>query len=177
MNMNEQVVDDWDDYDKKPHPLLKKLVRLLVCVAVPICVGLLAAYITRDNMDVFDEVKKPILTPPAAVFPIAWSILYVMMGLGLFFALNKSDTSGKRMKVLIPYVMQLILNFSWSIIFFNGQMYGVALLCIVFMWVMILLTILNFKDVSKLGSVMLIPYLAWVTFATYLNAGIFILEM
>lgn len=155
---------------------MKSIINFLFAIAVPILVGLLSSFITRGNMNVFDEVAKPMLTPPAVVFPVAWTILYVLMGVASFLAVRKCKDAMQISMVLVPYIIQLVLNFLWSVLFFNGQWYGWSFICLVVMWIAILCTMVAFKNVSYLAFCLMIPLLVWVTFAGYLNAGIFLLE-
>lgn len=155
---------------------MKKTVLFIICLLVPITVGTISAYITRNNMVVFDNIQKPTLTPPGWVFPIAWSILYTLMGIALFIALINCKDKAHVIVVLIPYVIQLILNFWWSIIFFNYEMYGVAFICLVLMWAMIIRSIIVFSSVSLSAAAIMLPYLLWVTFAGYLNVSIYLIN-
>lgn len=154
----------------------KNIIICVICIAVPVIVGLVSGYITRDNMVVFDSIKKPALTPPAIVFPIAWSILYVMMGIASFLALKNCRDFTQIVSVMIPYIIQLILNFIWSIIFFNTQSYGLALACLVLMWIMIVRSMITFATVSMIAGWFLLPYIIWVSFAAYLNVMIVIMN-
>lgn len=155
---------------------IKNIILFIICVSVPIMVGLVSGYITKDNRMVFDTINKPALTPPAMVFPIAWSILYVLMGLASFIALINCKDLSQSAYVLLPYVIQLILNFAWSIIFFNMQSYGLAFACLILMWLMIIRTIMFFATVSMLSAWLMAPYILWVTFAGYLNLMIVIIN-
>lgn len=154
----------------------KNILLFAVCIAIPVMVGLGSGYITKDNMVVFDAIRKPLLTPPAFVFPIAWSILYVLMGIASFVAIINCWDGSQRVAVMIPYVIQLILNFAWSLIFFNMQNYGLALVCLALMWIMIVRTMMSFSTVSILSTWFLFPYILWVSFALYLNLMIVIMN-
>lgn len=155
---------------------LGKILMLIACMLVPICVGAISGYITKDNMVVFDSINKPLLTPPAVVFPIAWSVLYLLMGLSSYVALSNCEDARKAILTMYPYLIQLILNFSWSLFFFNSKWYGIAFICLVLMWLMIIRTMAAFWTVSRLSFYLLMPYLVWVTFAGYLNLSIVLLN-
>lgn len=155
---------------------LKKIVMFVICVSVPIAVGMISGYLTRSNMVVFDTITKPALTPPSIVFPIAWSILYVLMGLASFVVLVNCDAISQAVYLMVPYVIQLALNFLWSIIFFNAQAYGLAFTCLIFMWVMVIRSMMFFGTVSMLSYWLMMPYILWITFAGYLNLMIVILN-
>lgn len=155
---------------------LRKIAMLIICVVIPIGVGAISGFITKDNMMVFDTIKKPALTPPAIVFPIAWAILYVLMGLASYIALIKSHDLQQAIYMMYPYAIQLVLNFMWSIIFFNYNLYNVAFVCLLFLWIMIIRTITFWGTISNLSVILMMPYIMWVTFAAYLNLSIVMLN-
>ena len=148
--------------------------KLLVCIAIPIAVGALSALLTRGNMILFETVNKPPLSPPGWVFPAAWTILYILMGIASCIV-SESDSllKGSALKF---YALQLVFNFFWSIIFFNLQMYLPAFVWLLILWVLILVTMLKFYRISERAGDLLLPYLLWVTFAGYLNYGIYVLN-
>lgn len=135
-------------------------------------VGALAGFLTRQGTQVYREmVQKPPLSPPAAVFPVVWSILYALMGIGAA-AVYLSPPSDERHRALNVFVAQLIVNFFWSLIFFNAQAYGFALLWLILLWVLVIWMIVAFARVRPAAAVLQLPYLLWVTFAAYLNWGV-----
>ncbi|MBR1811763.1 MAG: tryptophan-rich sensory protein [Clostridia bacterium] len=147
--------------------------KLLLCIAVPLAVGGLSALLTRNSMETFDAVAKPPLSPPGWLFPVVWTILYILMGVASYLVL----TSGKPNKTALQiYGVQLAFNFFWSIIFFNWERYLFAFVWLVLLWLLILATIWLFRQASKIAGYLLLPYLLWVTFAGYLNLGIFLLN-
>lgn len=113
---------------------------------------------------------KPPLTPPDIAFPIAWSTLYLLMALAAWRA-TLAATPAMRWHTLWPFVAQLAANALWSILFFGLHWMGVALLDLLLLWGLIVLTIRRFAAVSRLAAWLLAPYLAWVSFAAYLNAA------
>ncbi|MGM0534909.1 MAG: TspO/MBR family protein [Pseudomonadota bacterium] len=114
-------------------------------------------------------VKAP-LTPPALVFPIAWTLLYLLMALAAWRA-SLAATPAARWHTLWPFVAQLAANALWSILFFGLHWMGLALLDLLLLWGLIVLTIRRFAEVSRFAAWLLVPYLAWVSFAAYLNAA------
>lgn len=139
-------------------------------------VGGLSALLTHGAMDSFRaSVQQPPLSPPMILFPIVWSILYALMGIGAA-RIWMAPPSADRTKGLNIYIAQLILNFFWSLIFFNAQAYGFALLWLIALWLLVLWMILTFRKVDPLAAWLQIPYLLWLTFAAYLNAGIWLLN-
>lgn len=150
--------------------------QLLLCVAVPLAVGGLSAFLTRNAMKEFPQLDQPPLSPPMWVFPVVWTILYVLMGLGSYLVWNGSDRRGERGKALWVYGVQLAFNFLWTIFFFNCGWYLFAFVWLVVLWGLILWTFLLFRRQSPLAGWTLVPYLAWVAFAGYLNFGIYLLN-
>lgn len=149
--------------------------KLIVCIAIPLAVGGLSALLTRGSMDDFEAVAKPPLAPPGWLFPVVWTILFVLMGIASYIVLV-SDREYKTQAALRVYALQLIFNFFWSLIFFNLKAYLFSFIWLVALWLLILLTTKRFYKISKPAGYLLIPYIIWVTFAGYLNFGIFILN-
>ncbi|MBQ6808211.1 MAG: tryptophan-rich sensory protein [Firmicutes bacterium] len=138
--------------------------------------GALSAWLSRGGTELYSEtILQPPLSPPAVLFPIVWSILYALMGIGaarIFLA----EPSPARSRSLGLFLAQLAVNFFWSIIFFNLQAFGFAFLWILLLWSLILLMILSFRQVDQLAARLQLPYLLWVSFAAYLNFGVWLLN-
>lgn len=147
--------------------------KLVVCLLLPLAVGGLAAFFTRNSMDLFAMVKKPPLSPPGWLFPVVWTILYLLMGFASYLVLVAEKPGRTAWKF---YLAQLAFNFVWPILFFHLQMYLLSFVWLLLLWILILVTILWFTRSSRLAGYLLIPYLLWVTFAGYLNLGIYILN-
>jgi len=124
-----------------------------------------------DFRSYFDSLRKPPLTPPPAAFGPAWTTLYLLMGVAAWLVWRRG-ISEQSAVALGLFVAQLVLNALWSIVFFGSHKLGWALLEIALLWMMILATVIAFWRVRPLAGALLLPYLAWVSFATYLNAGI-----
>ncbi len=139
-------------------------------------VGGLSALLTRDGMERYAaETIQPPLSPPSVVFPIVWTVLYLLMGIGA--AMVALNGRGEDRKIALwLYGGQLLFNFLWSIIFFNMRAYLVALIWIIVLWVLILLMMIYFYRVSRTAARLQIPYILWVAFATYLTAAVFALN-
>lgn len=139
-------------------------------------VGGLSGWLTRKGAQIYaDTITKPPLSPPAAVFPVVWALLFALMGIGAA-RIWMSQPSAERSRSLKLFFLQLGVNFFWSIIFFNLQSFGLALLWLLLLWVLILAMILAFRKVDRPAALMQIPYLLWVTFAAYLNLGVWLLN-
>ncbi len=146
---------------------------MITCLAIPLAVGGLSALLTQNSMETFRLVNKPVLAPPGWVFPVAWTILYILMGIASYLVL----TSGKpNDAALTVYGIQLVFNFFWSIIFFNLEMYLFAFIWLVVLWLLIFKTAILFYQISKPAGYLMIPYLLWVAFAGYLNLSIYLLN-
>ena len=158
----------------------QKLLRCIPLVALPLAVGIISSLITGDAMMHYGQMNKPPLAPPAWLFPIAWTILYILMGVGSYFLFIANPTTGKgersRWISLIIYFVQLIFNFCWSLFFFLGKMYLFSFIWLIIMWVMIIFLVFKSAKASMLASVMFMPYLLWCTFAAYLNLMAWILN-
>ena len=146
---------------------------LAICVLIPLVVGGISALLTKNGMEAFNAVNKPALTPPNWLFPVVWSILFLLMGIASYLIY----TSGQPAKgALTVYGIQLGFNFLWSFFFFNLQWYLFSFAWLVVLWVLILLTIKEFSQISKTAAALMVPYLLWVTFAGYLNLGVYLLN-
>ncbi len=152
------------------------LKTLAVCILIPLAVGLLSAFFTRGNMMLFDEIVKPPLVPPAWVFPVVWSILYVLMGIASYIVYESNAPRDEIKKALAVYAAQLVVNFFWSIIFFNLRAFLFAFYWLVLLWVLVVATTVLFWQIKKAAGILLLPYLVWVTFAGYLTYAIFLLN-
>jgi len=152
---------------------LKKLISLIIFIAIPLLAGALGSFYTMASIPTwYATLNKPMLNPPSWVFGPVWTILYIMMGIAAFLIWQKG-WKGREVKIaLVLFFVQLALNVLWSVIFFGQQNPGLALIEIIILWAAILATILSFKKSSKPAATLLVPYLLWVTFATYLNFAI-----
>lgn len=143
----------------------------LFWIALAEGVGMLAGFLIRDGVAWYSEFAvKPPLNPPAILFPIVWTILYALMGIGAA-RVRLTPKSDDRNRALNLFLIQLGVNFLWSILFFNLRDYGAALALLLVLWVMIAAMILAFDRVEPLAAWLQVPYLVWVTFAAYLNWG------
>ncbi len=153
-----------------------KIKVLAVCIAIPLIAGAVSALLTMGGVKVYnDSAIKPFLSPPPIVFPIVWTVLYVVMGISLS-RVYMSPMSEERSKGILLFGLQLFFNFFWSIIFFNIRNYAFAFVWLAVLWVLIALMIRSFYKVDKTSALLQIPYLVWVTFAGYLNFGVWLLN-
>ncbi len=149
--------------------------KLIICLAIPLGVGGLSALLTVGSMERFGQLQKPPLSPPGWLFPVVWTILFVLMGIASYLVLV-SGKPGRAKTALTVYGVQLFFNFFWSIIFFNFEAYLFAFIWLIVLWLFILLTTALFYPISRPAGYFMIPYLLWVSFAGYLNFGIYLLN-
>ena len=152
-----------------------KIKPYAVSILLTLAVGGLIGFLTSMGMDSFDALTKPPLTPPSFLFPIVWTVLFILMGVGAA-RIFMTEPTAARNRALIVYVVQLAVNFFWSIIFFNLQAYAFAFFWLILLWVLILTMIYLFCKVDKPAALIQIPYAIWVTFAGYLNLMIWLLN-
>lgn len=139
-------------------------------------VGALAGWLTRDGIAHYSQtVIQPPLSPPAFLFPIVWTILYALMGIGAA-RVYLTPASNARSRGLLLFLVQLAFNFLWSIVFFNLRAYGFAFFWLIALWLLILWMTASFYQVDKTAALLQIPYLLWVAFACYLNFGVWMLN-
>ena len=151
-----------------------KLKPYLISIVIALGIGGLAAFLIKDNLAMYERIIRPALAPKAYVFPIAWTILYILMGMSSARVwLQRKEKPELVLDALMAYVIQLILNFFWSILFFNMQNFLFSFIWLVLLWIAIIIMIVRFYRVDPLAAYLQIPYLLWVTFAGYLNFMIY----
>ena len=156
---------------------MKQNIKLLVvCIAIPLFVGGVSALLTQNGMDIFANVNKPPLSPPAWLFPVVWTILYTLMGISSYLVLTSGGDEKAISRGIRLYGYQLAVNFLWPTFFFNLGWYGFSFLWLVLLWVLVFLMIWSFKDINKTAAYLNIPYLVWLTFAGYLNFSIWFMN-
>ena len=154
----------------------QNLKTFLASLAIPLGVGILASLLTGGGMGDYALINNPPLSPPGWVFPIVWTALYLLMGYASYRIYTSGATPFEIQKALRLYGIQLALNFLWPLLFFGLRWYWVAFLVLLALWVAIYLTMRAFSAIDEKAGDLLIPYLLWVTFAGYLNAGVAILN-
>ncbi len=156
--------------------MLKKIITYAIGILIPVGVGLLSALLTKDSMDIYKTVVQPPLSPPGILFPIVWSILYILMGVSSVMIFLSDAEKGEKRKALFVYGLQLVVNFFWSIFFFNARLFLLSFVWLLLLWGLIILMIIRFAKINKVAAWLQLPYLLWVTFAGYLNLGIYLLN-
>ena len=166
--------------------------NLAISILIPLAVGIVAGLLTRGGMEQFAFLNKPPLSPTTWLFPIVWTILYILMGISSYLIYvakapkeknicsNKdyinSEFETKKAKALTTYDYQLVVNFLWPIFFFDFQWYFFSFLWLLLLWILTAKMILEFREISPLAALLNIPYLLWLSFAGYLNVGIWLLN-
>lgn len=152
-----------------------KLKPLIINLLIPLCVGGAAAFFTRGTMDIYESVRQPPLSPPGWAFPVVWTALYILMGVAAYLVWMRDSTG--RTGALFVYGVQLAFNFAWPLIFFKAQNFEVGFFWLVALWFFVLLTIVWFFAEKKAAGALMIPYIIWVSFAAYLNLGVWVLNI
>ena len=150
--------------------------RLILCLGIPLTVGAIAGFVTMGSMGEFEAMAKPPLSPPGWLFPVVWTVLYALMGYASYLVATSAAPKEQIRKALVLYGLQLAANFLWPILFFSLNAYFLAFLWLVALWVLILLSMRAFYRIETRAGDLLLPYLLWVTFAGYLNLGVFLLN-
>lgn len=153
---------------------MQRILRIAVVLMTCLVVGYLSGMVTRESITTwYPTLNKPFFNPPNWVFAPVWTVLYIMMGIAGGLVWNKQETDEKNVKTAFKYFMiQLALNAVWSFIFFYLHNPFLALIEIVLLWLMIYETYNQFKKIDSKAGMLLLPYLAWVSFATILNGAV-----
>ncbi len=148
------------------------LKTLIVNLVISLGVGGLSSILTKDSMDIYSTIALPPFAPPSSLFPIIWTILYILMAISATIIYRKSPT----VKGLVIYAVQLLVNFIWPLIFFDGRMFFASFLWLMLLWVLVLWMIVEFYKVDHIAAYIQIPYVLWLTFAAVLNWSVFALN-
>ena len=151
---------------------MSRLKNYAFSILIPVFVGILVGLVTSSSMD-YEMLQKPFLSPPGWVFPVVWTILYILMGISYGILKEKQLVDGEIDRI---YYSQLIVNALWSIIFFNLKWRLFAFIWIILLIILVITMIKEFYEKNKTSGLLQIPYLAWILFAAYLNLGFFILN-
>ena len=150
--------------------------QLIIAVLIPLAVGGVSALLTRGGMMTFNTLQKPPLSPPAWVFPVVWTLLYILMGVASYLVATATTSGIDKDSALSVYALQLAFNFLWSIIFFNLEMYRFALVWLLLLLLLVIITAVRFYRINKAAGLLLVPYIVWLIIAAYLNFQIVLLN-
>ena len=145
---------------------------LIICILIPLAVGGLSALLTMGSMKDFAALEQPPLSPPGWLFPVVWTVLYILMGIASYIVLETPSSDDETKKAFMAYFLQLGFNFFWSIIFFSLGAYEVAFAWLCVLLALIVVTTVRFWRINKWAGILMLPYIAWVSFAGYLNLAI-----
>jgi translocator protein len=155
---------------------MKKLLILLICVIFTLGIGALGGIATASGVnDWYTTIQKPSFNPPNYIFGPVWSVLYLLMGVS-FYMIIQSPKSKIRTLAEIIFFVQIFLNFAWSFLFFKFQLLGLSFLEIILIWSSVLMMIIVFRKINKIAAYLQIPYFLWLSFASVLNAAIWVLN-
>ena len=157
---------------KKSSEWKRRAIGAFISISIAEGVGILSALLTQNTMGKYKELQQPLFSPPGWVFPIVWSILFLMMGIASYLIYYHGFQNLKVKNSLVFYVIQLAFNFFWTIIFFRFGLRGFAFLWILILLSLIVLTTVKFYKIDKIAAYLLTPYILWVSFAIILNFSI-----
>ena len=149
---------------------------LIFNLAVPLITGAVSGFLTRSAMQQYGQLNQPPLSPPSAVFPVVWTTLFLLMGISAYLVTMKRSDGLKSFDLPAVYWIQLIVHFIWPLIFFNLAIYGIALAWLILLIILVIYMIFQFHDITPAAGWLQVPYLLWLIFAGYLNAGIWLLN-
>ena len=154
--------------------MFKKFVPYILSVGLALGIGGLSAFLTKDSIPIYSAINRPKLSPPPELFPIVWTVLFVLMGIAaaIIWCSNGREIDS----ALLFYGAQLVFNFCWTLIFFNFRAYLAAFIWLLILLVLIGITAVKFYRIKKLAGLLLLPYFAWVSFAGYLNFMVWLLN-
>jgi len=154
----------------------KSALILIISIAIPLLLGFLSSAMSGDMRATYSNLNTPPLSPPGWLFGIVWPIMYTLMGIAFYMILRVDSPVAVRGRAIAFYIIQLALNIFWSPVFFGIRAYWPAVLIIAGMDIMVILCIYCFRNIRKAAGNLLIPYIVWLAFATYLSVGVAILN-
>jgi len=154
----------------------KSILALIISVLLTEGIGFLSGFLSMNSTSAYENLNKPTFSPPGWVFPVVWTILFFLMAVAAYRIWMKGKAGDDVSKALVLYTIQLFFNFLWSIIFFRFRLYAIAFLELLLLLVFILLTTFEFYKIDKISGYLMIPYIAWVSFAGVLNYAIWMLN-
>ncbi len=150
--------------------------ELLISVVLAELTGGLSALLAGIDSTFYREIVQPPFSPPGAVFPVVWAILYALMGISAYLIWREADFGMRRRRALTLYAVQLAVNFMWSILFFRFRLFAVSAVTAVLLAVLVALMMIQFAKVKRAAAWLNLPYLLWSIFAAYLAAGVWVLN-
>ena len=148
--------------------------QLALNIAVPLGLGIISSLLTMSGMKEFASINQPALTPPPWLFAVAWTILYILMGISSYIIRTYDKEQTKN--AIAFYTLQLAVNVTWPLIFFGAKAYLFAFIWLLILWALTIAMIFTFSRINKTAALLQIPYIVWLTFAAYLNFGVYVLN-
>ena len=156
---------------------MNKILKAILIIAIPLIVGGLSGFLIRNNVFIYDVLIKPPFALPANLFSVVWGTLYLLMGIALYLFVNTDMPQDVKSYGITVFAIQLLLNFSWSIIFFNFRMFLLAFIVLLALFAFVAITVSTFYSQNKISGILLLPYLLFLVYAGYLNFAIWFLNM
>lgn len=160
--------------DSKPR---MHIFSMIVAILIPLLIGAFSTFLTSEDMVIYETMEQPPLAPPAWLFPVAWTILYILMGISSYLIYAAEADPDKTRKALTIYAIQLAMNFFWSTLFFTYSRYLIALIWLLAMWVLILICVIRFYRIRRIAGLLMGILFLWTTFAAYLNLAIYLISI
>lgn len=159
---------------KKKSKVTNKIIPLLINIIIPILAIILIGYINRNTLDTYRSLKGILVNEMIIIFPIGYVIIYILMGFSAYrvYMKNKSGVNDKG--AYFTYFIQLCINLIWPFLFFTFRLYGISFIWLIILLIAVLITFYKFFRVDKLSSALLIPYIAWIVFISFLNYFIWV---
>lgn len=152
------------------------MIQFIISILIPLAVGRFAGFLTENSFTVYENLVQPAFAPAPWVFPIVWTILYVLMGIASYKIYQSNVAKEDKKRALTFYAVQLVVNFIWPIVFFRFGNYQAAFFVLLVLIALVILTILQFSKINKTAAWIMIPYLLWIVFAGILNFSIWMLN-
>lgn len=147
------------------------LKSLIFAILIPLAVGGLSALISAGGMMRADLPMVPLM-PPGWVFPVVWTVLYILMGISSYLVYTSGASPAEKTKALGVYALQLFVNFCWPILFFNLRLFGFSFVWLILLFVLVLITAVRFGRINRVAGLLFVPYILWLILAGYLNLAI-----
>lgn len=150
--------------------------QLVPALLLPLAVGATSAFLTKDAMAMFSVLPNPPLSPPGWLFPPVWALLYILMGLASALVWSSGASLPRRDRALSAYALSLVANFVWPLIFFGMELYLLAFFWLILLWLLAAITTVLFWYIREAAGKLMLPYMLWLSYAAYLNFGVWLLN-
>jgi len=155
---------------------LKTVIGALVAIAIPLAIGGLAAFLTQNSSTFYAALQKPPLSPPGSIFPYIWTVLYILIGISSYIVYRRGFSNAFVRDALSYYAASLIFNFLWPIVFFRFEMLFGAFWVLLLLWLATGIATAKFYRINHVAGLLMLPYWLWITYAGYLNLGVWLLN-